>query len=99
MLRKISASEFPCLLGVRVRSGPRPPPRAPRPWQNAQLDRNWNSPSFAALGSLARGFVVCVNADKQQMHAMERNKHVAHGAIRGPVIAGKSSSPNSEAKA
>src|ERR1700730_3865429 len=62
MVRKRSVSELPCFFCARGRSGPRPPPRAPSPWQNAQLARNSNSPSFAALGSLARGFLSCARA-------------------------------------
>src|SRR5260370_7605867 len=62
MVRNRSASELPCFFCVRVRSGPRPPPRAPSPWQNAQLARNSNSPSFAALGSFASGFLSCARA-------------------------------------
>src|SRR5260370_11968945 len=62
MVRNRSASEMPCVFSVRVRSGPRPPPRAPSPWQNAQLARNSNSPSFAALGSFASGFLSCARA-------------------------------------
>src|SRR5260370_7674125 len=42
-------------LCARVRSGPRSPPRAPRPWHNAQLMRNSYSPALAALGSPASG--------------------------------------------
>ena len=40
MVRNKSTSAFPCFLCTRVKSGPRPPPRAPSPWQNAQFDRN-----------------------------------------------------------
>src|ERR1700738_941316 len=62
MVRNRSASELPCFFCARVRSGPRPPPRAPSPWQKAQLARNSNSPSFAALGSFASGFLSCPHA-------------------------------------
>src|SRR5712692_4719760 len=51
----MSASEWAWRLCARVRSGPRPPPRAPSPWHKAQLMRNSYSPAFAALGSPARG--------------------------------------------
>src|SRR6266436_9856577 len=59
MVLKISASESPCFFGVRVKSGPRPPPRAPSPWQKAQFARNSNSPSFATFASSAYGFFPC----------------------------------------
>src|SRR6266478_6149085 len=59
IVRKRSASVLPCFFCARVRSGPRPPPRAPSPWQKAQLARNSNSPSFAELGSFDSGFVSC----------------------------------------
>src|ERR1700730_179035 len=62
MVRKRSASEFPCFFCARVRSGPRPPPRAPSPWQKAQFALNSNSPAFAAAGSLASGFLSCAFA-------------------------------------
>src|SRR6266481_3363108 len=61
IVRKRSASELPCFFCVRVRSGPRPPPRAPRPWQKAQLERNWYSPSFASFASPAYGFFSCAS--------------------------------------
>src|SRR5579863_1126278 len=51
----MSESECVCFFTARVRSGPRPPPRAPSPWQRAQLMRNSYSPAFAALASPARG--------------------------------------------
>src|SRR6266478_4504304 len=54
-----SASELPWRFCACVRSGPRPPPRAPSPWQKAQLMRNSNSPALAALASLASGFLSC----------------------------------------
>src|SRR6266849_3949441 len=63
IVRNKSASAFPCFFRARVRSGPRPPPRAPSPWQNAQLARNSNSPSFAALESLASGFLSCARTE------------------------------------
>src|SRR5467141_239727 len=59
MVRNKSASEFPCFFCARLRSGPRPPPRAPSPWQNAQFARNWDSPCFAAFASPAKGFLSC----------------------------------------
>src|SRR5260370_1577107 len=59
ILWKISVSELPCRLFARVRSGPRPPPLAPSPWQNAQFERNWYSPRFATLASPAYGFFSC----------------------------------------
>src|SRR5882762_5144846 len=57
IVRNKSASEFPWCFCARLRSGPRPPPRAPNPWQNAQFARNCDSPSFAACGSPANGFL------------------------------------------
>src|SRR5260221_6690882 len=73
MVRKRSASECPCFFCARVRSGPRPPPRAPSPWQNAQFARNSNSPNFAAFASLASGFVSCERAGI----AATKNKNAA----------------------
>ena len=37
----------PCVHRPEVRSGPRPPPRAFRPWQGEQLARNSDAPSLA----------------------------------------------------
>src|SRR5258706_15047433 len=62
IVRKRSASEFPCFFCARVRSGPRPPPRAPSTWQNAQFARNSNSPNFPAFASLASGLASCERA-------------------------------------
>src|SRR5207237_1664469 len=59
MLWNISASELPWRFCERVRSGPRPPPRAPSPWQKAQFRRNWYSPSLAIFASPAYGFFSC----------------------------------------
>src|SRR5436190_18334694 len=59
----MSASESPCFFGVRVKSGPRPPPLAPSPWQNAQFARNSNSPSLATFASPAYGFFACAAAE------------------------------------
>src|SRR5258708_4995625 len=59
MVRNRSASELPWRFCARVRSGPRPPPRAPNPWQNAQLARNCDSPILAAFASPANGFLSC----------------------------------------
>src|SRR5260370_7894639 len=59
VVRNKSAEEFPCFFRARVRSGPRPPPRVSSPWHSAQFARNSNSPSFAALESLASGFLSC----------------------------------------
>src|SRR2546426_7965205 len=59
MLWNISTSELPWRFFARVRSGPRPPPRAPKPWQKAQFRRNWYSPSFATFASPANGFFSC----------------------------------------
>src|SRR5713226_6153447 len=62
IVRNKSASEFPWRFCARVRSGPRPPPRAPKPWQNAQFERNWYSPSFATFVSPANGFFSCARS-------------------------------------
>src|SRR5215475_2975454 len=59
MFRNRSLSESPWRLCALVRSGPRPPPRALRPWHKAQFMRNSNSPALAALRSVESGFLVC----------------------------------------
>ena len=58
MTWNISASECVCFLCARVRSGPRPPPRAPSPWQSAQLIRNSYSPGLRRLGVAREGIAV-----------------------------------------
>src|SRR5439155_22192701 len=52
----ISASELPWRFCAFVKSGPRPPPRAPRPWQKAQFKRR-SEEHTSELQS--RGHLVC----------------------------------------
>src|SRR5882724_2225804 len=80
MLWNISSSELPCRFCARVKSGPRPPPRAPNPWQNAQFDRNCDSPSFATFASPAYGFFVCASEIIPAQSAA-----IAHTITRNPI--------------
>src|SRR5213080_1067415 len=69
-----SASELPWRFCERVRSGPRPPPRAPSPWQKAQFRRNWNSPSLAIFASPAYGFFSCAKSGSLTLRQASKNK-------------------------
>src|SRR5881227_2953801 len=87
MLRNRSASEFPCGKRARVRSAPRPPPRAPRPWQKAQLMRNSDSPALAAAGFAANGFAACpaskgTNASRTDMTPITKTAEKHRGKPR-----------------
>ena len=86
MVLKISASASPCFFGVRVRSGPRPPPCAPSPWQNAQFARNSNSPSFATLASPAYGFFPCAAIDKADTPIISDSASVAVQCCKARIL-------------
>jgi hypothetical protein len=64
MVRKMAESVDPWVQRPEVRSGPRPPPCALKPWHGEQLERNKEAPSLivAALASagLEVGFPVAV---------------------------------------
>src|SRR5215472_2910714 len=95
MLWNISASELPWRFCARVKSGPRPPPRAPRPWQNAQFKRNWYSPSFAIFALPAYGFFSCARARNAAKPNMSVNRSVRHIGRRKRFT----STPNRDAAA
>ena len=57
IVRKTAESVDPCVQRPEVRSGPRPPPRALKPWHGEQLARNREEPSLiAAAVALAESF-------------------------------------------
>src|ERR1700686_5469688 len=64
IVRKMAESIDPWVQRPDVRSGPRPPPRAFKPWHGEQLARNREAPSLIAAALLSAeldvGFPVAV---------------------------------------
>src|SRR5260370_12320225 len=99
MVLKISASASPRFFGVRVRSGPRPPPCAPRPWQKAQFARNCDSPTFAIFASLAYGFFPCAPARNADTASISDSARMAIRWRNAWILIPLTPSHNSETQA
>src|SRR5215467_9863641 len=93
-----SASELPCFFLARVRSGPRPPPRAPSPWQKAQLARNSYSPSLAILRSPANGFLACAREVRQAQRRASSKSPAETTILIGSLLLRRARHPVSATK-